>query len=327
MKRFSPIPLFAVLAAGAIGACSDGTAPATASRSDARASQSANSAEDLSDASGITTIDVPGATATVAFGINNQGVVVGRYASAGRTHGFARSAEGELTTIDFPGASLTVAAAVNSRGDIVGWYNLTASPTVRHGFLLRDGMFTTVDPPGSNSTGALGINDRGDIVGRFCDRPVCRDLGNGDYRGFLLRDDVFTTVDVPGSAETHAWDINDRGEFLGAFQTAGGEVDLFLIGRGNLTTFSLPNGKPVSNDNGGINARGDIVGKYCDVSPCLAGRPSAGHGFVLSDGRLTTIDVPGALGTAAFGINARREVVGGYFDAGGALHGYVTRVK
>ena len=314
MKRFSPARLLAVLvAAGTIGACSDAatTAPAhPAAR------------PDLIDAGSFTTIDIPGATATVAFAINDKGEIVGRYASAGRSHGFVRSAAGELTTIDFPGATLTVAAAIDNRGDIVGWYNL---PSGRHAFVLRDGVFTTVDPPGSTSAGALGINDRGDIVGRFCTRTVCRELGNGDFRGFLLRDGEFTTLDVPGSNETHGWKINNRGEIVGAFGAAGGGIQLFLLRNGELTTFALPNGKPPSDDNGGINARGDIVGKYCDASPCLAGRPSGGHGFVLSDGRLTTIDVPGALGTAAFGINARREIVGGYFDAGGALHAYVMR--
>src|SRR2546423_11193600 len=58
-----------------------------------------------------TTIDVPGASTTGALDINNEGVIVGRYASAGRTHGFVRSTAGELTTIDFPGAGFTVAGA------------------------------------------------------------------------------------------------------------------------------------------------------------------------------------------------------------------------
>jgi uncharacterized membrane protein len=43
----------------------------------------------------------------------------------------------------------------------------------------------------------------------------------------------------------------------------------------------------------------------------------------LSGDDLTTIDIPGARGTGAFGINARGDVVGGYFDSAGALHGYL----
>lgn len=33
-------------------------------------------------------VDVPGAAATIAFGINPDGVIVGQYAASGHTHGF-----------------------------------------------------------------------------------------------------------------------------------------------------------------------------------------------------------------------------------------------
>ena len=271
-----------------------------------------------------TTVDVPGATATRLFGINDWGVAVGRYESAGRTHGFVRSATGELASIDFPGAGFTVAGALNNRGDIVGWYSLPGSP-IRHGFLLQDGRFTTFDPPGSTFTNALGINDRGDIVGRFCVNSVCREPGSGDFHGFLLRDAEYTTLDVPGSIETNAWKSNDRGEIAGGFGTAGGVPQLFVLENGEFNTFPIPTGLALSEDNGGINARGDIVGRYCDASPCRIG--PFGHGFVISGGVLTTIDIPGAAGNGTFGINNRREVVGGYFDAGGVLHGYVMQLE
>jgi uncharacterized membrane protein len=282
MKHFSPVPLLAALVAAAtISACSAGTAPTATPRSSARADGSANHSHDPVDAGSFTTVDFPGATATVLFAINNEGVAVGRYASAGRTHGLVRSATGELTTIDFPGAGFTVAGALNNRGD---------------------------------------------IVGRFCTRTVCREPGSGDFHGFLLRDGEFTILDIPESNETNAWEINDRGEILGGFGVTGRGAELFLLRKGELTTFALPNGKVLSEDNGGLNAHGDIVGKYCDASPCLIG-PTGAHGLAISGGRLTTIDVPGALGTGAFGINAGREVVGGYYDAGGALHGYVMRLE
>ena len=53
----------------------------------------------------------------------------------------------------------------------------------------------------------------------------------------------------------------------------------------------------------GINARGDIVGRFLDAT-------GAAHGFLLSDGLFTTIDFPGATRTLANGINARGEIVG-----------------
>jgi probable HAF family extracellular repeat protein len=39
-----------------------------------------------------TPIDVPGASATLAYGINNKGQIVGNYVQAGQYHGFLYSA-------------------------------------------------------------------------------------------------------------------------------------------------------------------------------------------------------------------------------------------
>ena len=75
-----------------------------------------------------TTIDVPGATGTVALGINNRGQIVGEIGS----HGFLLD-RGTFTTIDVPGATFTGAFGINDRGQIVGDYQ--AGGTV-HGFLL-----------------------------------------------------------------------------------------------------------------------------------------------------------------------------------------------
>lgn len=68
----------------------------------------------------------------------------------------------------------------------------------------------------------------------------------------------------------------------------------------------------------GINARGDIVGSYT--------RLGVTHGFLFSDGVLTTIDYPGAVSTDARGINARGDIVGAYRIAGEPpvnIHGYL----
>ncbi len=323
MKWFPRVRVLALIgAAGMVSACADGTAPTSPSRD---AGPAAPDSHGLVQPQSLTVIDVPGATTTNAFAINDAGVVVGRYLSAGRTHGFIRSATGEFSTVDFPGAGFTVAGAINNQGQIVGWYTLPATPALRHGFLLRDGEFHTFDPPGSTFTNALGINDDGDIVGRFCTKSVCQEPGKGDFHGFLLRHGEFSSLDVPGSIETNGWKTNNRGQVLGGFGSAAGWVHMFIRSNGGLTIFALPNGGNLSEDNGGINDQGDIVGKYCDSSPCLIG--PGGHGFAIIDGHLITIDIPGATGSAATGINGGRDVVGGYFDTSGVLHGYMLRLQ
>jgi uncharacterized membrane protein len=69
----------------------------------------------------------------------------------------------------------------------------------------------------------------------------------------------------------------------------------------------------------GINFEGDIVGSYGDSS-------GNAHGFLLSKGRFTTINVPGAFGSFGnfpWGINLHGDMVGFYFDASGNGHGFL----
>ena len=271
----------------------------------------------------VTTIDFPGATATLAADINAEGFIVGRYAVAGQTHGFLRTPVGEFMTIDFPGSSFTVAAGINDLGDIVGMYALPSAPTQRHGFLLKDGIFSSFDPPGSTFTNALGINERGDIVGRYCTLSTCRPPGNGDFRAFLLRDGEFTTLDAPGAIETNAFKINGSGKIAGGLVTAEHAEEIALWRKNIVTRMALPNAKPVSMDNGGINESGDIVGLYCDGPPPCLIVPTGTHGFLISGDEFHTIDVPGAVATAALGINARGDIVGSYFDSARRIHGFL----
>ena len=68
----------------------------------------------------------------------------------------------------------------------------------------------------------------------------------------------------------------------------------------------------------GINARGDIVGRYSDAEGVF-------HGFLLRKGVFSTIDFPGASFTAAFTLNARGDIAGHFLDANGIEHGFLRR--
>src|SRR5262245_49887943 len=100
----------------------------------------------------VTTIDVPGATLTVASKINDRGQIVGYYSDVestlrvgGPLHGFLFD-KGMLTRIDFPGALSTLVLGINNRGQIVGAY---CDEAIGHGFLLQKDAFTTIDAPGA----------------------------------------------------------------------------------------------------------------------------------------------------------------------------------
>jgi probable HAF family extracellular repeat protein len=69
----------------------------------------------------------------------------------------------------------------------------------------------------------------------------------------------------------------------------------------------------------GINARGDIVGRYEGVD-------GVSHGFLLRKKVFSSIDAPNAAVTlGARAINARGDIVGTFLDADSVQHGYLLR--
>jgi probable HAF family extracellular repeat protein len=160
------------------------------------------------------TIEVPGATSTDVFGINDSGDIVGSYRDAmDMTHGFLY-ANGKFTTLDFPGARVTVAYDINNFGTIVGHAQGYG------GFLYSNGSFTHIDLPCVTSVN--GINGFGDIVG------TCFD-GLGRH-GFVYAEGIFTKLDIPGIPSPNfmeARGINNAGIIVGIYQ---GDPDTAIHG-------------------------------------------------------------------------------------------------
>jgi len=88
------------------------------------------------------------------------------------------------------------------------------------------------------------------------------------------------------------------------------------------TTIDFPNDEqgrpPLFTEANAINPSGDIVGRYTDAV-------RKNHGYLLSQGSLTTIDFPGSdvTFTGAIGINPQRDIVGRYRTTDGKFHGYL----
>src|SRR5215510_8037824 len=84
----------------------------------------------------------------------------------------------------------------------------------------------------------------------------------------------------------------------------------------------------------GINTNRDIVGAYETPFPPEFGLPPSFkwfHGFVMRNGKLTTIDAPGAILTQIRGINSEGDIVGTFIPiqnasvAGGGFRGLLMR--
>jgi hypothetical protein len=225
----------------------------------------------------ITTIDIPGAKATVASRINDRGQIVGRYyqtapfrAPDARPRGFLLD-HGHLTRIDVPGAVSTQAVGIDNHGRVVGEYQDDAGAF--HGFLRDErGGFTTIDLPGAAGTSLVDINDAGQVLGGYLD-PA------GGFRNFLLDRGCFTTFDAPGVPFTFAGDLNDRGQIVGFTLTdlatlAGARG--FLLARGVTGPFTPVDVPGAPRDAvSGLNDRGQLVGYYEVRTRSQSVRPSA----------------------------------------------------
>jgi uncharacterized membrane protein len=267
--------------------------------------------------------DVPNATVTRPWDINNLGVIVGTFYDQNEIqHGF-RLADGNFTSIDFPGADVTAALGINDSGQIVGWYAKNGV----HGFLLSNGSFSPIEVPGAIETLCHGINNNGDIVGRNLSRQnPAKGGGWGliEEHGFLLHANQFTSIDFPNAATTDAWKIADDGAIVGDWadnpgvsfgSLNSGSLHGYVFSQGQFSSFDFP-GK-LGTGSREINSSGWMVGGYIEKKIVV-------HGFVQINGRYSAFDFPGAVSTDGNALNDAGMIVGSYTDSSGREHGYAA---
>jgi len=256
-----------------------------------------------------TKIDVPRSSVvgTLAQGIDDAGKIVGSYDTEGTgRQGFLLKNE-NFSDINFPGTLSTDVTSISPNGKIIVGNYLASDgvhDSVQHAFILNRGTFSTITPPGATYTSGRGVNSHGVVAGFF-------ENNTGRFSGFLYDKGVFTTLEFPGASSTFIWGINNAGQLIGTYSISG-QSHGFLFQNGHFRTLALPGfvyTVPL-----GINASGQIVGYVVESET-----PFVTHGFILSNGVVTLIDVPfpGATRTSIMGINAEGQIVGLYIPLNG----------
>jgi probable HAF family extracellular repeat protein len=264
-------------------------------------------------------LNVPGASDTIARGINDMGQTVGWWVNSSVSnveHGFLYDVHtNTYDTLNFPNALHTQAYGINNNGQVVGYYAkevaLGTRQTALYGFLYdktRTPVFTTLDVPGSSGTLAYGINDKGQVVGSYLDSTLAS-------HGFLYDEtqkSPYKTFDFQNSSGTYAYDINNNGQIVGQFYLQGSTPanHNFLCGisMDNSCRQLTININAAGFDAFGINDYGQIVGEYWD-SPL-----TAIHAFIYDDSSKTAkrFDYPNTTETDLSGINNSGQLVGTY---------------
>jgi hypothetical protein len=264
----------------------------------------------------VTKFDAPGSGrqgVTVAYAINNSGIVAGAFTDAtGVQDGFVRASDGTITEFVVVESFDTYIDGINAAGMIVGTYGAFNGP--QNAYLrTADGTITEFAPPGSVDTTVGGVNDAGAIAGTYTDT-------SGAEHGYVRSPDgSFISFDDPAAGTvTTANAINNRGMVAGLFWDANGAAHGFVRSvPGQFTNFDLP-GETISRV-AGINKQGATAGTYGNDEGGFLRAP---------DGTVSTF-VPRGTGrppiNAPIGINAKNSVAGWYMDKSAVERSYLIR--
>jgi hypothetical protein len=245
-------------------------------------------------------LDLPDVRSTSLAGINNQNDVVGSTFDGLMVRPFLVSG-GVLSVPELPGGVFP--SDINDHGQIVGRLYPSYPNTFpgSYGFVYSSGTWQVPGPhPIIATSAAGGINNYGHVVGSA--QGTCQ-FTCGEVFAYLH--DINESGYVTESGFTYAG-INDAGDIVGtgpngAFWRSAG-VDTLID--------AIPND---------INNVNTIVGHYVEAD----GKGNqVTRGFVLSNGRYVSIDVPGASETQVEGVNDSGVIVGSYV-VGREGHGFV----
>lgn len=275
------------------------------------------------------TVDVPGATATQARGINTSGEIVGFYQTTScsnytlqvpncATQGYKR-VHGKIVTLNVPNAISTTVTGVNDHGDIVGFYQ--RSDNSYHGFLwLHTNIIKTLDYPNATyATVPMGVNNSLVVVG-----GIWQISGGGTFAegGWVWSNGKFTTMNLGTAGCNNCTSVNGisntqvtvgqafRNDFWTAWLFSGRDHD-FIVHDGDQFFTGVNNHTDVVGFGFGgwfiKNLERDETGRDREKPPVYV-----------------TIAYPGASFTDPFGLNLQEDVVGVYQDSTG-IHGFVAK--
>ena len=241
---------------------------------------------------------LPGDSSSIAFGINQQGDVVGWSNGAAGTRAFIYTDAGGMAELPgLPERPRTVARDLNDLGDVVGTAN-AGGVDLGHAVLWTGGAVTDL---GTLATGsyseAWGVNNSGQVVGSSHTNG-----GSFGVHAFLYTAAQGMVDLTPESDTGAAMDINDAGQVTG-YKTAFGGYHAFRWQGGTFVDLGVLPGFAHSFGLA-VNAAGQVAGNSTSASG------NSEQLFRFTDG--VGLQNLGGVGehNVAFGINSSGQVVG-----------------
>lgn len=255
------------------------------------------------------TLDYPGASLTIFWGINDFGDLAGEYSVAGGASHAMVYRHGRFAPLD-PDTLGDYFSAAGGPDDLGNTYGAYADASgLQHGFTIRRGRFETVDFPGHLNSNVDGVSLFGAILGVYWD-------ADGIYHGMLHLHRHDIPINVADARDTYPLGINGTGEVVGYWDVNPLVTHGFYRSvSGQISNIDVPGA--ASTVAFAINELGQVAGYYTSTSGSL-------HGFVETRSQFADVDVPGAAATVVTSINSFGVVAGEYFDSTGKRHGFVA---
>lgn len=287
-------------------------------------------------------INVPGAVATEARGINNNGEIVGFYKTAAcqdydikvpscPVKGF-KYVNGSYIELMVTNSTSTAILGVNDLGDLVGFYKKTDG--TYHGFIwFHQNVVKTIDypnPPSHEVTVPFGVNKAGTVVGGLW--VINASFGTFPGGGWVWVSGNFSNMDPfsKNAAGPCCWSVNSiansgaiagqvfQADFNQAWYKAGTDEDFFmdvLSGTNGTDTFAT-----------GVNSNNDVVGysfqgwfaQNIEANESTNDSTETKPSFI-------AVKYPSSSSTTPFGVNNSHGVVGTYTDSSGKQHGFLAK--
>jgi len=286
-----------------------------------------------------------GGSASMAYGLNNAGQVVGYYVQAdGKPYPFI-TINGQMTPFgSAPGAAI----AVNDAGQGAG-NTLSADQTALDASLIVGSVTTDLGRLGGTGSYVKAINANGQVVGWahlangrdhafVATAAGMTDLGNitnatssyanainasgvvvGDWisasnvlRGFIASGGTVVDIGTLGGSSCYPYAINDAGQVVGISATTNGS-HAFLYDGKTMTDIGTLGGKTSSAR--AINQYGQIAGYSLTAS-------GATHAFIYSGKNMADLGTLGGTVSVAVAINANGQAIGYSTIANGTKHAF-----
>ena len=291
-------------------------------------------------------INVPGAVATEARGINNNGEIVGWYKTVACTDydseapscnvkGF-KYVNGSYIKLMVPNSVSTAILGVNDLGDLVGFYK--KSDGTRHGFIwFHTNVVKTIDFSGTGTSSSIyltvpfGINKAGTVVGGVWSMSQ---TGTFPRSGWVWVNGTFSNMNPSGKnpAAPCCWSVNGiansgvisgrvfEADFNQGWFKAGTDEDFFMdIVPNNTGTDTFATGVNSNNDVVGFGYRGWFA-KSIESNEGTSDATETNPTFI-------EVKYPNSSRTVPFGVNNLRAVVGSYIDSSGHEHGFLAKAN